>query len=314
MYLTASLIAISSLLGQALAAPGVADVQARGSSALHFSNKDKTDGFPALIDNCNRDNLLRSFVDPRYSSSASAFCSAYIKPTIRATTTVTTTATSNAKRDVPAATYPPERLSSACSCILTAVPQPTTVVTTVVATVTSTRSGTCSVATPIVKNGDFEGGNLAPWALTYVTPPLPEYSQYLSYGVKTAGYGGSKYALVAKDEAASSYNELDFEQTLTVCAGAKYKFTAKYYLTDPGDQNSKVKERAPKQVYVYVYVDGNLIAGSTDSDPAGPPIVWRTFSKTFTATSNTAQLKVAFVATDFLGVEWGLDNVVVAPA
>lgn len=181
-------------------------------------------------------------------------------------------------------------------------------------TTTTTKPSACSVATPIVKNGDFETGSLTPWSLTFVTPPLPEYSQYLSYGVKGPGYGGSKYALIADDDVASSYNELDFEQTLTVCSGTKYKFTAKYYLTDPGDQNSKHKRQASKQVYVYAYVDDKLIAANLNSDPAGPPIVWRTFTATFTATSNKAQLKVAFVATDFLGVEWGLDNVVVTPA
>lgn len=187
-------------------------------------------------------------------------------------------------------------------------------VTTVVATATATKTSTCSVATPIVKNGDFETGALAPWTLASVNPPLPAYAEYLSYGVKSPGYGGSKYALVANDQAASSYVELDFEQTLTVCPGAKYSFAAKYYLTDPGDQNSKAKRQNIKQVYVEVFVDNNLIAINKESDPAGPPIVWRTFTAPFTATSNKAQLKIAFVATDFLGVEWGVDNVVVTPA
>lgn len=299
MHITASLIVLSTLLHQSLAAPSETNVEER-----------------ALQKDCNRDNLFRSFIDPRYSSSASAFCSTYIRPTTRTTKTTTTTVTvANAKRDLPATTaYPASRLSSACSCILSTTPSPIVVVTTVVATVTTTKPSTCSVATPIVKNGDFEAGSLAPWSLTFVTPPLPEYSQYLSYGVKGPGFGGSKYALIANDNAASSYNELDFEQTLTVCPNAKYRFTAKYYLTDPGDQSSKHKRQASKQVYVYVYIDDKLIAANLNSDPAGPPIVWRTFTTTFTTTSNMAQLKVAFVATDFLGVEWGLDNVVVSPA
>ena len=157
-----------------------------------------------------------------------------------------------------------------------------------------------------MKNGDFETGALAPWALTFVTPPLPDYAQYLSYGVKGPGYGGSKYALIADNTDASSYVELDFEQTLTVCAGAKYNFAAKYYLTD--------SHTTPKEVYVEAFVDGNLLAISKDSDAVGPPIVWKTFTGTFTATSNKAQLKIAFVATNYLGVEWGVDNVVVTPA
>lgn len=67
-------------------------------------------------------------------------------------------------------------------------------------------------------------------------------------------------------------------------------------------------------VYVNAYVDDVRIGGSIPSDPAGPPIVWRTLTGTFTATSNQARLKITFVATDFLGVEWGVDNVVVTPA
>lgn len=167
--------------------------------------------------------------------------------------------------------------------------------------------------TPIVKNGDFETGALAPWTVT----PYADYpANLLTYGVKGPGYGGSKYALIANDQAAASYVELDFEQSLTVCPGAKYNFAAKFYITDPGDQPSKHKRQINlnKQVYVEAFVDDVLVAINKDDAPAGPPIVWLTLTGTFTATSNKAQLNVKFVTTDFLGVEWGLDNVVVTPA
>ncbi|KAL8842939.1 MAG: hypothetical protein Q9170_000344 [Blastenia crenularia] len=265
----------------------------------------------ALQDNCNRDNLFRSFIDPRYSASASAFCSAYIRPTAKTIETITTTVPTFGKRDLPATTaFPASRLSSACSCILTATISPTTTATTIVTTVTTTKPSVCSVATPIVKNGDFETGFLAPWTLTQVMPSLEQYSQYLSYGVKGPGYGGSRYALIAKDELASSYVEFDFEQTLTVCPGAKYSFSANYYLTDPGPGSTP----ASKEVYVESFVDGNLIAMNKNSDPAGPPTVWRKFTGAFTAASGKAQLKIEFVATNFVVVEWGLDHVVVTPA
>ena len=38
---------------------------------------------------CNHDNLLRLFLDKRYSSSASDFCSSYIAPTVTALVTET---------------------------------------------------------------------------------------------------------------------------------------------------------------------------------------------------------------------------------
>lgn len=221
----------------------------------------------------------------------------------------------NKKRDLSATTvFPASRLSSACSCILTAAPSPTTIATTKVATVTVTKPSACSVPTPIVKNGDFESGSVAPWNVSF---PYGDYlPQYFSYGVKSPGFGGSKYAFIANDQNANSYVELDLEQSVTVCPGAKYNIAAKFYLTDPGDQSSKKNKRqfTPKMVYVNAYVDDVRIGGSIPSDPAGPPIVWRTLTATFTATSNQARLKFTFVATDFLGVEWGVDNVVVTPA
>ncbi|KAL8870283.1 MAG: hypothetical protein Q9174_003635 [Haloplaca sp. 1 TL-2023] len=72
MYLSTSLVAFVGLLSQILAAPNPVEIQER-----------------ALKNNCNRDNLFRSFIDPRYSSSASAFCSTYVRQTVQATVTAT---------------------------------------------------------------------------------------------------------------------------------------------------------------------------------------------------------------------------------
>lgn len=91
MYLTASLVALSGLFCQSLAAPNGADIRERGplpdTTITPFATE--IDGAAALQNDCNRDNLLRSFVDPRYSASASAFCSTYIQPTVKSTNTVT---------------------------------------------------------------------------------------------------------------------------------------------------------------------------------------------------------------------------------
>ncbi|KAI4255175.1 MAG: hypothetical protein L6R42_006867, partial [Xanthoria sp. 1 TBL-2021] len=147
------------------------------------------------------------------------------------------------------------------------------------------------------QDGDFESGSLAPWT----NNPLRQLRSAVSQPrCKGPGFGGSKHAFIANNKNANSYVELDLEQSFTVCPA---------YTTDPGDQPSKKNKRQVnpnKQVYVYAYVDDVFIEGNLNSDPAGPLIVWRTFTGTFTASSNQARLKVAFVATDFLGVEWGV--------
>ena len=213
------------------------------------------------------------------------------------------------KRDLGATTYPASRLSSACSCILTAKPTPTTVYTSTVTktatTTTTVKPATCTNPTTIVKNGDFEAG-LAPWTVASVTPPYPEYSQYESFGVQGPGYKSAN-AFTVSDQAASSYFELDLTQTIPLCEGQKYKFAAEFYMTD--SHNIPTKE-----TYLQIYVDDTLIASSTFDQGQGPPIVWFPLTGTFTAKGSSATLKAAFVATNFVGVTWGLDKVVVTPA
>jgi len=188
------------------------------------------------------------------------------------------------KRDLAATTYPPARLSSACSCILTAHPSPTTVYTTT-STVTEPPTGCTKFAT-IVQNGDFEAG-LTPWTVSNIDPPLPELSQYESYGVQAPGYGSAN-AFTVNDSIASSYFELDLDQTLTLCAGKKYNVKAQFYMTDSHD--------IPKQTYVEVLVEGTQIAMSTFADAAGPPIVWKSLCGSFVAASASPKLTFKFVA------------------
>lgn len=61
-------------------------------------------------------------------------------------------------------------------------------------------------------------------------------------------------------------------------------------------------------------MDNTLIAINQASDAVGPPIMWKTLTGNFTATSNKAQLRIAFIATDYLSVEWAVDNVIITPA
>lgn len=252
---------------------------------------------------CNHDNLYLSFVDPRTSASASSFCSTYIQSTL--TTTITTIPNPAAKRHakekrgLAGTTYPPVRLSSVCFCILSAQPSPT------ISTVTiPTAENVCTNPATIVKNGDFEAG-LDSWIVSNITPPLPEYAQYLAYGVKAPGYKSAN-AFTVVDQVASSYVEVDLDQTLTLCAGKTYNVDAQFYMTDSHD--------TPQQTYVEAFVDDNLIASSSFADAVGPPIVWKGLSGSFTAASASPTLTFKFVATDYLGVTWGLDKVSVAPA
>lgn len=211
------------------------------------------------------------------------------------------------KCDLLATTYPPVHLRSACSCILTAQPIPTTVYTTtstVAVTTAPTPSG-CTHPASIVKNGDFESG-LAPWTIDSTTPPYPEYSQYESFGVKAPSYNSANTFTVG-DKAASSYFELDLSQTLQVCTGQKYNFRAEFYMTDSHDAPTK-------QTYLQVFVDGKQIASSNFDQGQGSPIVWFPLTGIFTAVSNTPKLTAKFVATDYLGVTWGFDKVTVTPA
>ncbi|MCJ1291534.1 hypothetical protein MMC34_003079 [Xylographa carneopallida] len=121
---------------------------------------------------CNHDNLFRLFLDTRYSSSASAFCSYYIESTTTITATtapvvpvttivtipasatdfVTVTPAPMKKRQASAtptapdnaATYPASRLSSACSCLVT----PSTITTTKTLTQASTTTVVEDVTAP----------------------------------------------------------------------------------------------------------------------------------------------------------------------
>ena len=66
---------------------------------------------------CNSDNCLRNLRDPRYLASATSFCNTYLAKVVTAATAIPTYLKNcNAS---------PARVSSACSCIATAIPTST---------------------------------------------------------------------------------------------------------------------------------------------------------------------------------------------
>ena len=156
-----------------------------------------------------------------------------------------------------------------------------------------------------MKNGNFESG-LAPWAVATVIPDPVDYAEYISYGVKSPGYNSAN-AFTVSDNLASSYFELDLTQGITLCAGKKYNFAAKFYMTDS-------KNIPTKETYLTIFVDDVRVAGSTFADGIGPPIVWKSLTGSFTAKGSSATLRASFVATNFVSVTWGLDDVVITPA
>ena len=133
--------------------------------------------------------------------------------------------------------------------------------------------------------------------------PGEEVSQYYSYGVTNQG-DNSVYAFTVTDNAASSYFSLELDQTLTLCPGQTYKFAARFFITDAHDG---------PQTFLKFAIDDAIIAMSKSAD-AHTPRRYVSLSGSFSAKGSTATMKAMFIATDYLGVEWGIDNVVITPA
>ncbi|KFA60171.1 hypothetical protein S40285_09740 [Stachybotrys chlorohalonatus IBT 40285] len=155
---------------------------------------------------CNRDNLLRCFVDVRFSASASAYCSGLTPTTVTASTVQATATVTSApaleqrsddlwiaadlgvgfqKRAAPlpscAATYSPQRLTSACNCINVPAATVSVTATTIVSTVTVT-------PTPPVNNWEDDfyimiGPGHSMWSGLYT----------LAHGDRQFSYSGGPY-------------------------------------------------------------------------------------------------------------------------
>ena len=215
-----------------------------------------------------------------------------------------------------ASTYSPSRVSSACSCILTAAPSPTTIYT-----ITKTLPATPTCTPPvIVQNGNFENGqNISPW----VVNDYPGDAQHETYGVVSPGYGGSQYAYEASDDlplGAYPAFDLRLNQTLKLCKDQRYNISARYYISDEPDGYNGA-------IYLQIVTprpgkregDTQVVASATTGDVYGngtavPPGAWKTLEGSFLANLDEVTLVVDFSSHSYSNRQFGLDDVVVFPA
>ena len=167
----------------------------------------------------------------------------------------------------------------------------------------------CTNSATIVPNGDFENG-LAPWVVDLIYPSDQANTKYISYNVTSPGYNSANAFTVHDNKAgeSSKYFELDLSQTLNLCDGQNYNVSAQFYVIDSN-------YRTPKQTILDIVVDLEVKARSTYISVQGPPVVWSTLaaSYSFKPRLHPTRLTVKFIATDLVGVTWGLDNVVITP-
>ncbi|KAL8657109.1 MAG: hypothetical protein Q9226_002242 [Calogaya cf. arnoldii] len=294
MYFSiASLVLIPALLSRLAASIPVEQQEHSKSSIYIFPTRINRSA--ANLATCNRDNLYRSFIDPRYSSAANEFCSDLLRSKLSKNADTASTTLPN--QSLPATTtYPASRLSSACSCILTSTPS----------TTQTTATQTCTDTSPILQNGDFETGSLLPWTILSSTPD-PLSSPNFTYNITSPGHK-SAYAFTMTDNAAASYVEVTIGQTISLCLSRTYRLSAQVYITDGGDTGAPRKEQ-----YAELYVDDVLVASAPESFIQGPPRVGKFLGGEFTSSAKklTAVVEVRFVATNLVSASWGVDDIVV---
>ncbi|KAI4215005.1 MAG: hypothetical protein L6R36_009401 [Xanthoria steineri] len=157
---------------------------------------------------------------------------------------------------------------------------------------------TCAAPLPIVQNGDFETGNLDPWSVHSVSPASTPWYMYRVYETDP---DNSTYAFRVQDSLASSYFNVQLGQLLTVCAGQKYNFSARYFMA-----NARMVPMS-----IDVLLDRQILRGRQIS--TSPRYV--DLSGSLTALEDTLAMTVSFsTAEKFLSATWGLDNVVITPA
>ncbi|KEY72835.1 hypothetical protein S7711_10838 [Stachybotrys chartarum IBT 7711] len=221
----------------------------------------------AIAQRCNADNCYRGLL--RIQSTATAFCRDYLDHVTEAPS--------------PIATCGPNRLSSACSCIVTAttVPSPG--------------------PTNLVINGGFETGDLSPW--TVVTPSgyvdvtdNSESTEYFPFRART----GTKFAQIGNpgDETPDSLS-----QSVSLLAGTTYTFSAYYSVLDLPLDSCHIRA----VIAGTTVVEDLIYAGSGGGNPPGYYRITGTYTSPATGPSD---LSVELWCDMYsLGGVFGLDDV-----
>ncbi|KAL9583611.1 MAG: hypothetical protein Q9212_002607 [Teloschistes hypoglaucus] len=194
----------------------------------------------ALAAVCNADNVLRAL--RHHSAEASPFCSTYTLPP------------PNQPLPTYVSAYPASRVSSACSCFITATPTTLTTSTTSTSTTStsstssstttsSTSSSTTTTSDPtpnpcrgdVITNGDFHlgaNGKPDPWVFSPATS---------SSGGTTSTSFGEGYASLSVQNVPTSdfrnYGTTTIQQSIPgLCRGVRYVLTYTSQLTINGGQ------------------------------------------------------------------------------
>ena len=208
-------------------------------------------------------------------------------------------------------------MTTACSCIINHVPQPTTVsVPTQTVVVTATKTAACTDSTPLVKNGAFDTKQLAPWTAGFWSgsrdwAALGE-SDKVYWNVSTTN-SPTNYSFVGTDNKVPPYNgdvDMYVAQNVTLCPGREYRISWSWFITDYGGTGRKEQS-------LLVWLNDGAIAGTTIYDIQGPfpNITWFSGSTGFIAKTSTTFIGFRYKA-DYKrtrAAQWGIDNVVIEP-
>ena len=175
-------------------------------------------------------------------------------------------------------------MSSACSCIITAVPSPTTIDLITRTTVQIvTKTAVCEDTLPALSIlNDFENGNVANWKL------LSFPSGSWQFNASSPGYQ-SNFALTVTTYGPYELGDFVIGQTIPTCPDAPYYIGAKVFLSDN-------KTLSGKYPVLQIFADdkqlelGNL----PDIRIAGPPREWTPFFAVFTAKRSKTTIKIRF--------------------
>jgi hypothetical protein len=217
----------------------------------------------AATQSCAADNCFRAV--KKHQTTATAFCGDYLAGSTAAPT--------------PVATFGPTRISSACSCLATAI-----------------------APTNLVVNGGFETGSISPWIVSHPAgwSQVADNSQS-SVNFPFKAYTGSKFLQLGHPGESDDHDT--YTQSVSLTAGKTYAFEAFYSVLDlPFDAcyfKASIGGQEVAQALIYASMGGG-----------NPPRYWR-LAGNYAATATGAKDLVIGQWCDYdsLGGVFGLDDV-----